>query len=181
VWVKTRTVDHHPISGIDPVNCTPQLGRPGRWSDRLPHFRMGRTPSSGEELQSEYLVRRPFAVEAIEAVRALAGTVAPILQVTEIRTAPADRLWMSPQRGRETIGIHFTWAPDPEAVVDALARVEAALAPMQARPPRASSSWPAPPPSRRSASACRTSRARRSPRPAWGVPQPVAEAHLLGG
>ena len=73
VWVKSRgadpvrpgpvrrppaTADLHPIPGIDPVNCTPQLGGPGPWSDRLPHFRMGFTPSSGEELQSEYLVPR---------------------------------------------------------------------------------------------------------------------------
>ena len=36
----------------------PSSAGPGRWSDRLPHFRMGFTPSSGEELQSEYLVPR---------------------------------------------------------------------------------------------------------------------------
>ena len=54
------TVDRHPILGLDPDNCTPQLGVPGLWSDRLPHFRMGFTPSAGEELQSEYL-RAPRA------------------------------------------------------------------------------------------------------------------------
>ena len=67
---RPATVDRHPILGLDPVNCTPQLGRPGPWSARLPYFRMGFTPSAGEELQSEYLVPREHAGAAIEAVRA---------------------------------------------------------------------------------------------------------------
>ncbi|HEY4026949.1 MAG TPA: D-arabinono-1,4-lactone oxidase [Candidatus Dormibacteraeota bacterium] len=152
VWVKSRvtdapepvrtelfgavasTVDRHPILGLDPVNCTPQLGRPGPWSDRLPHFRMGFTPSSGEELQSEYLVPRRHALAAIEAVLALADTVRPVLRVSEIRTVAADRLWMSPQYGRDTVAIHFTWQPAQEAVLRVLAEVETALAPFEARP-----------------------------------------------
>jgi xylitol oxidase len=152
VWVKSRvteepeqvegdlfgavpaTVDRHPIFELDAAPCTPQLGRPGRWSDRLPHFRMGFTPSSGEELQAEYLLPRRYAVEAIEAVRALADGVRPILQVSEIRTVAADRLWMSTAYGEDTVGIHFTWMPEREAVGEMLVRVEAALAPYQARP-----------------------------------------------
>jgi xylitol oxidase len=152
VWVKSRvtdapevvlgdlfgapaaTVDRHPILGIDAVNCTAQLGRPGPWSDRLAHFRMGFTPSSGEELQSELLVPREHAVAAIEAVRALADRIRPVLQVSEIRTTAADRLWMSPQHGRDTIGIHFTWAREPDAVARVLADLEAALAAFRARP-----------------------------------------------
>ena len=152
VWVKTRvtdgpeqprrdlwgaaaaTVDRHPIPGLDPVSCTPQLGRPGPWSDRLPHFRLGHTPSSGDEIQSEYLLPRRHAVAGIEAVRALAGTIRPLLQVCEIRTIAADRLWMSPQYGQDTIGIHFTWKRDQAAVERVLAAVEAALAPYAARP-----------------------------------------------
>jgi alditol oxidase len=152
VWVKTRvteapeeprgdlfgapaaTVDRHPILGIDPVNCTPQLGRPGAWSDRLPHFRMGFTPSAGEEIQSEYLLPRRHAAAAIDAVRAIAGVVRPVLQVSEIRTIAADRLWLSPQYGRETVAIHFTWTREPEAVARVLLDVEAALAPFDARP-----------------------------------------------
>ena len=128
------TVDRHPILGIDPVNCTPQLGRPGPWADRLPHFRMGFTPSAGEEIQSELIVARRDAVAAIEAVRAIAGEVAPVLQVTEIRTIAADALWLSPQYGQDTVAIHFTWTKEPEAVDRALARVEEALAPLGARP-----------------------------------------------
>ena len=118
---RPATVDRHPILGLDPVNCTPQLGRPGAWSARLPYFRMGFTPSAGEELQSEYLVPREHAAAAIEAVRALADRIRPVLHVCEIRTIAADRLWMSPQYGRDSVGIHFTWALEPEAV-DARAR-----------------------------------------------------------
>jgi len=152
VWVKSRvtdaaepvrddllgavaaTVDRHPILGLDPVSCTPQLGVPGLWSDRLPHFRMGFTPSSGQELQSEYLVPRRHAAAAIQALRALAAAVRPVLQVSEFRTVAADRLWMSPQYGQDTIAIHFTWDPDQDAVERVLVDVEAALAPFDARP-----------------------------------------------
>ena len=122
---RPATVDRHPILGLDPVNCTPQLGRPGPWSARLPHFRMGFTPSAGEELQSEYLVPREHAGAAIEAVRALADRIRPVLQVCEIRTIAADRLWMSPQYGRDSVGIHFTWALEPEAVARRARRARA--------------------------------------------------------
>ena len=131
---RPATVDRHPILGIDPENCTPQLGRPGAWSDRLPHFKMGFTPSAGDEIQSEFIVARARAIDAIAAVRALAGRVAPLLQVTEIRTIAADTLWLSPQHGQDTVGIHFTWKPEPDAVARVLVSVEAALAPYGARP-----------------------------------------------
>ncbi len=152
VWVKDRvheelevtteelfgaaasTQDRHPILGLDPVNCTPQLGVAGPWADRLPHFRMGFTPSAGEELQSEYIVHRSDAVAAIEAVRGVAAAVRPLIQVSEIRTIAADALWMSPQYGRDTVALHFTWSPEPAAVRRALAEVERVLAPFEARP-----------------------------------------------
>jgi alditol oxidase len=152
VWVKSRVtddpeqvendlfgaaaaaVDRHPILGLDASSCTPQLGRAGSWADRLPHFRMGFTPSSGEELQSEYLFPRRYAVEAIEAVRSLADEIRPILQVSEIRAVAADRLWMSMNYGQDSIGIHFTWKPERDAVEDMLVRLESALVPFEARP-----------------------------------------------
>ena len=152
VWVKSRvtdaaervrgdlfgavaaTVDRHPIAGLDPINCSPQLGVPGLWSDRLPHFRMGFTPSSGQELQSEYLLPRRYAAAAIQALQSLAPVIRPLLQVSEIRTVAADQLWLSPQHGRDTIGIHFTWKPEPEAVERVLSDIEEALAPFDARP-----------------------------------------------
>jgi alditol oxidase len=131
---RPATVDRHPILGLDPVNCTPQLGRPGPWSGRLPYFRMGFTPSAGEELQSEYLVAREQALPAIEAVRALADRIRPVLHVCEIRTVAADRLWMSPEYERDSVGIHFTWALEPEAVPDVVADLEPALEPFDPRP-----------------------------------------------
>jgi xylitol oxidase len=152
VWVKSRvtdepesvraelfgavaaTVDRHPILGLDPVNCTPQLGVPGPWSERLPHFRMGFTPSSGEEIQSEFLVPRGHAIPAIDAVRRLGPAIRPLVQVAELRTIAADEQWMSPQYRQDTIAFHFTWQPDQDAVERALARVEAALEPFEARP-----------------------------------------------
>jgi xylitol oxidase len=152
VWVKSRGAsepagasgalfgataaagEHHPIPGLDPVNSTPQLAVPGPWSERLPHFRLGFTPSAGEEIQSEYLVPRRHAVGAIEAVRALAGTVRPLLRISEIRTIAADELWLSPQYGQDTVGIHFTWVRDQQAVERALGKIEAALAPFDPRP-----------------------------------------------
>jgi xylitol oxidase len=147
VWVKSRsdppsdlfdarpaTVERHPILGLDPVNCTAQQGVPGPWFDRLPHFRMGFTPSAGEEIQSEYHLPREHAVAAIEAMRGVAETIRPVLQVCEIRTIAADRLWMSPQYERDSVAFHFTWTREPEAVRSALAAVEAALAPFEPRP-----------------------------------------------
>jgi xylitol oxidase len=149
VWVKSRldepdrtelfgarpaTVDRHPILGIDAAPCTAQLGRPGPWHDRLPHFRMGFTPSAGEELQSEYLVPRSSAVPAIAAVRALADRIRPLLLVCEIRTVAADRLWMSTSYGRDSVAIHFTWRQQPREVAELLVPLENALAPFGARP-----------------------------------------------
>jgi alditol oxidase len=152
VWIKSRvgdepeevrdelfgaiaaTIDRHPILGLDPVNCTPQLGVPGAWSDRLPHFRMGFTPSNGEEIQSEYQVARGHAEGAIRAVHDLCATLQPVLQVSEIRTIAADELWMSPQYRQPTVGLHFTWTREPAAVARVVAELEAALEPFAARP-----------------------------------------------
>jgi alditol oxidase len=152
VWVKSRagaeseattdtllsaraaTQHRHPILGLDPVNCTPQLGMPGPWAERLPHFRMGFTPSAGDELQSEYLVPRRHGPAAVKALLGIAAAIRPVVQVSEIRTVAADRLWMSPQCGRDTVAIHFTWRPEIDAVARALAQIEDTLAPFEARP-----------------------------------------------
>jgi alditol oxidase len=128
------TVERHPILGMDAINCTAQLGLPGAWCDRLPHFRMGFMPSSGAEIQSEYLVPRRHGVAAIRATLAVGDAIRPVLQAAEIRTIAADRLWMSPQYGQDTVGLHFTWTRDQEAVERALLELEAALAPFGARP-----------------------------------------------
>ena len=124
----------HPIARMSPVHCTPQLGEPGPWHERLPHFRLGFTPSGGEELQSEFLVGRSSAVEALRAVAALHAQVAPVLLISEIRTVAADDLWLSPAYHRDSVALHFTWIADEAAVAPVVAAVEQALAPFDARP-----------------------------------------------
>ncbi len=150
IWAKSRTdaaqpplslfeatratVEHHMIAGMPATNTTRQLGVPGPWIDRLPHFRMGFTPSNGDELQTEYIVPRRFAVRAIWAVRALADRITPHLHVSELRTMAADSLWLSGAYETDAVGIHFTWKKDPAAVLPLLLVIEDALAPFNARP-----------------------------------------------
>jgi xylitol oxidase len=131
---KLATKNLHPIAEISPENCTEQMGVPGPWFERLPHFRMGFTPSAGKELQSEYFVPRQHAIEAILAVERLRDQVSPHLLITEIRAIAADDLWMSPCHKQSCVTIHFTWKPDWPAVSKLLPIIERELAPFQARP-----------------------------------------------
>ncbi len=124
----------HPLADHSAVNCTEQMGVPGVWYERLPHFRMNFTPSSGEELQSEYLVPRKNTLAALHAVYELRGQIAPLLQISEIRTIASDTLWMSPCYQQDCVGIHFTWKKDWAAVKELLPQIEARLAPFDARP-----------------------------------------------
>lgn len=128
------TQARHPLPGVSGSNCTQQLAVPGPWSDRLAHFRMEFTPSKGDELQSEYLIPREHAVEALRAMRSLSGLVTPLLLIGEVRTIAADELWLSPNYGRDGIGLHFTWRQDEPAVRALLPLLEAELAPFAARP-----------------------------------------------
>src|SRR5207302_1226114 len=95
---KLATRNLHPIAELSAENCTEQMGVPGPWFERLPHFRMGFTPSAGKELQSEYFVPGPHAVEAILAVERLRDQITPHLLISEIRTIAADSFCMSPCR-----------------------------------------------------------------------------------
>jgi alditol oxidase len=130
----SATADVHPIPGMPTENCTTQMGVPGSWHERLPHFRMEFTPSSGEELQSEYFVPREHAAEALRAINGLRERIAPLLHISEIRTIAADELWMSPHYRRPSVGIHFTWRKDWPAVREMLPVIETALVPLGARP-----------------------------------------------
>ena len=131
---KAATRNIHPIVELSAENCTAQMGVPGPWFDRLPHFRMGFTPSSGKELQSEYFVPRGQAVEAILAVERLHNQVGPHLMISEIRTIDADQFWMSPCYQRPSVAIHFTWKQDWPAVRKLLPVIEKELAPFGVRP-----------------------------------------------
>ncbi|MFD2569906.1 D-arabinono-1,4-lactone oxidase [Spirosoma soli] len=128
------TQNLHPIANISAENCTEQMGVPGPWYDRLPHFRMGFTPSSGKELQTEYFVPRHHAVEAILTVERLRNLISPHLLISELRTIDADTLWMSPCYKQPSLAIHFTWKPDWPSVKKVLPVIEQALEPFQARP-----------------------------------------------
>lgn len=152
VWVKSRIDDGmvhsrpefygakaaiknlHPIIALSAENCTEQMGVPGPWYERLPHFKMGFTPSSGKELQSEYFVPLHNAVEAIQAVSTLGRQIGPHLFITEIRVIAADDLWMSPCRHQTSVTIHFTWKQETEAVLNLLPQIEKLLSPFNARP-----------------------------------------------
>jgi alditol oxidase len=153
VWVKSRTENGqafaapgeffgakrasrnlHPIAELSAENCTEQLGVPGPWYERLPHFRMGFTPSAGKELQSEYFVPRAHAVDAILALEKLRDQITPQLMITEIRAIAADSLWMSPCYRQDSIAIHFTWKQDWPAVSRLLPVIEKELGPFGARP-----------------------------------------------
>jgi alditol oxidase len=153
LWVKSRVDDDrsaklptelfgaraateklHVTRGNDPVHCTPQLGEAGPWYERLPHFLLEFTPSSGAEIQSEYLLDRRYASSAIDALRGLGYAIAPQVKSAEIRTVAADELWLSPAYDRDVFGVHFTWQPDAVAVTTLVETIEAALQPFHPRP-----------------------------------------------
>jgi xylitol oxidase len=131
---KLATRNLHPIAELSAENCTEQMGTPGPWYERLPHFKMGFTPSAGKELQSEYFVPRPHAVEAILAVERLRDEISPHLLISEIRVIAADDLWMSPCYQQPCATIHFTWKQDWPAVSKLLPVIEKELRPFKARP-----------------------------------------------
>lgn len=135
-WFGATAADgpRHPIPGMPGTHCTPQQGAVGPWHERLPHFRLEFTPSSGEEIQSEFFVDRRDAVAAFDALWRVRERFSSVLLISEIRAVAADSLWLSPAYGRDSIAFHFTWSPDAEAVARAVRVVEEALAPFAARP-----------------------------------------------
>ena len=148
VWVKTKeqlgpqlyfgaspaTQPRNPVPGALWDNATEQLGVPGPSYDRLPHFRLGFTPSSGDELQSEFVVPRQHGAAAVSELRRLGSVVSPLLLVSEIRSIAADALWLSPFYEQDSIAFHFTWRPRPAEVLAVLPQIESALAPFSVRP-----------------------------------------------
>ncbi len=147
-WVKSRgaegpasffearpaTTQLHPDIGAVAEGVTEQGGIPGPWLDRLPHFRLEFTPSHGAELQSEYLVPRTRALDAVHAMRRLRPRLDGLLRVAELRTVAGDGLWLSAAYGTDVVGFHLTWVLDEEAVYAVLPAIEAALLPLGARP-----------------------------------------------
>jgi len=128
------TAARHPVPGLPPDACTQQLGVPGPWFERLPHFRPEFTPSAGDELQSEYLLPAEHAVPALHALAAISDRVAPVLRICEIRRIAADDLWLSPCYWQDSVAFHFTWIRDTAAVRPVVTLIERQLAPFGARP-----------------------------------------------
>ena len=124
----------HPVADLSPEHCTEQLGAPGPWLDRLPHFRVDSVPASGNELQSEWMLERCHAVAALRALRELAPALRPLLWTSEVRTVAADQLWLSTAYGAESVCLHFSWKLDQAAVERLLPEIETALAPFAPRP-----------------------------------------------
>jgi xylitol oxidase len=131
---KAATDNVHPIIELSAENCTEQLGVPGHWYERLPHFKMGFTPSSGKELQAEYFVPHSQAVDAILAIQKMGKTISPHLMISEIRTIAADDWWLSPCYRQPCVAIHFTLKQETDAVMKLLPQIEKALAPYHAKP-----------------------------------------------
>jgi xylitol oxidase len=131
---KLATRKLHPLAGHSAENCTEQMGIPGPWFERLPHFKMNFTPSSGAELQSEYFVPIEKGYQAIQAVEQLRDAITPHLFISEFRTINADGLWLSECYKRAAMTIHFTWKPEWPAVKRILPLIETKLEPFEARP-----------------------------------------------
>ena len=152
VWIKSRvtdapeevrdelfgapaaTVHRHPILGLDPVNCCPQLGiaralvRPAAALPHGLHAERRRGAAVGVPPAAP-----PRGGRDARAAPALRGD-ASAHQVTEFRTIAADRLWMSAQYERETDGVPLHLGARPAGGGGGLADVEEALAPFGARP-----------------------------------------------
>jgi alditol oxidase len=153
VWVKSKVVDGetatpppelfgaklatrnmHPVKEQSAEDCTDQMGIPGPWYERMPHFKMGFQPSTGKELQAEFFVPIEHAYEAIMAIEELHEKITPHLFVSEIRTVHEDNLWMSPCYKKNCVTLHTTWKQETDTVMKLLPLVEAQLAPFNARP-----------------------------------------------
>ena len=124
----------NPVPGASPEACTEQLGVPGRWYERLPHFRPAFKPSAGDELQSEYLLPVAHAVPALHALNEIRDRLAPVVRVCEVRVVAADDLWLSTCYHRDSVAFHFTWIADTAAVLPVVTDLERQLAPFAPRP-----------------------------------------------
>jgi xylitol oxidase len=131
---KAATKNLHPIIELSAENCTEQMGVPGAWYQRLPHFKMGFTPSSGKELQAEYFVPHGQAIDAILAIQKMGKQIGPHLFISEIRTIAADNLWMSPCYKQPSVAIHFTLKQDWPSVSKLLPVIEKELSPFKPKP-----------------------------------------------
>ncbi|WP_026059724.1 D-arabinono-1,4-lactone oxidase [Microbacterium yannicii] len=129
----TRTTDGESPLGVED-NVTELAGMPGPWMLRLPHFRLGRGALLRRR-DPDGVLRRSRRRHRRSERRAGPGRQHPSHLIwTELRTAAADELWLSPAYRRDVVIIHFTWHNHPDEVTALVARIEAALQPFGARP-----------------------------------------------
>ena len=124
----------NPVPGVPADSCTEQLGVPGPWFERLPHFRPDFTPSAGDELQSEYLLPAGHAIPAWHALQKISDRLAPVVRICEVRRIAADDQWLSMAYRQDSVAFHFTWIPDTAAVLPVVIELERQLAPFGPRP-----------------------------------------------
>ncbi|WBU38966.1 D-arabinono-1,4-lactone oxidase [Homoserinibacter sp. YIM 151385] len=143
LWVKSTEPLPDEVLGARPAGVVAsrvddgrgtELGAEGPWHERLPHFRLGFTPSNGDELQSEFMVPRAHAVEALEGLRRIAERIEPHLHATELRTVAAEGLWLSSSFEADVLSIGFTWKHHPVEVDRLIREVEEIVLPLGARP-----------------------------------------------
>jgi xylitol oxidase len=131
---KLATQNLHPVEDQLADNVTEQMGKPGPWYERMPHFKMGFTPSTGKELQSEYFVPIEHAFDAMLAIEKIQEKISPHLFISEIRTINADNYWMSPCYKKTCVAFHTTWKQEVDTVMNLLPIMEEQLAPFNPRP-----------------------------------------------
>ena len=123
-----------PAAGHARASTPPQqLGVPGPWHERLPHFRPEFTPSAGEELQSEYLLPRGARRPRVRRAGQRSATCSRrCSRSARSARSPPDDLWLSPSYQRDTVALHFTWVKDPAAVAPGRRRDRARARPAAA-------------------------------------------------
>jgi xylitol oxidase len=119
---------------IDSAQRGNPFGVAGPWSERLCHMRPEFEPQPPDQIQSEYMLPRAMATTAISRLRGMADRIDALLVLTEIRSMTADRLWLSPAYGRDTVALHFTWKKQDEEVRALTGEIEDQLVALGARP-----------------------------------------------
>lgn len=154
LWVKTRVASNddwqprseffgaraatsrlHPVPSLDGTHCTEQMGIPGPWRERMPHFMVEAIGETGDEMQTEYMVGRGDAVAAIRALEAeISEVVRPYILAAEVRSVAADDLWLSTAYQRDTVCLHYATRADLDMPNQVIPEIERVLSPFEPRP-----------------------------------------------
>lgn len=101
----------------------------GMWHEKIYHFLPDKPPSSdGDEIQSEFFVKYADMPNVVSDLYSHAEKFRDFVQITEIRSVYRDNIPLSPAKGQNVFGIHFTWKHDFENVYFASKEVQSILA-----------------------------------------------------